>query len=154
MSRFPPVLLAAAVGCAGAAPGWADEAADGPKVKVEIRKAETRKADGLTAATVAGTTTKVYLHKTAELTAADIAGATLSLDGDKNPRIELTLTRAGGRKMADLSKDRANKPLAILVDGTVIAAPVVKAVVTDRVMVTGKFSREEAEKLVAAVRGK
>lgn len=127
---------------------------DKPKVKVEFRRAETRSANGLTEATVVGTKEKVYLHKTADATNADIAEARAAVDDNNKPFIEITFTKEGAKKMAALSEAQKNKPVAILIDGEVISAPIVRAKFSARAQITGKFTKEETEKLVKAINAK
>jgi preprotein translocase subunit SecD len=141
--------LAAMAGVASAA-AVAQPPADKERAKVEFRRAETRPADGLKAATVAGTERKVYLHATAELTEKDVAAAAVG----PGPSIDVTLTEAGAKKLEKLSGDHLDKPLAILVDGKVIAAPTIRAKLGGTVVITGDFTKAEAEKLAAAIAGK
>ena len=43
--------------------------------------------------------------------------------------------------MKKISEEHRNKPLAILVDGKVLSAPVIKSVIADgKVQLTGKFT--------------
>jgi preprotein translocase subunit SecD len=151
MFRFTAVFVAAlALGVTAVA---ADKPDDKPAVKVEIRRAEKEKAEGLTEATIEGTNEKVYLHKTAELTNADVADA--KVEGtDKNLEIRVTLTKAGGEKMRKITEEHRNKPLAIVIDGKVISAPVVKAVIGENVAITGSFTKEEAERIAKGIKGK
>jgi preprotein translocase subunit SecD len=142
--------LATAASLALALPVLAD---DKPKTKVEFRRAETTAAKDLTEATVAGTKDKVYLHKTADLTGADVASAKLSGE-DKNPTIEITFTEAGAKKAAKLSEDHADKPVAIVVDGKVIAAPVIRTKLGATIRISGHFTEDEAKSLVKAISGK
>jgi preprotein translocase subunit SecD len=142
--------LAAAAGLAFALPALAD---DKPKTKVEFRRAETTAAEGLTEATITGTKEKVYLHKAADLTGADVASARVAGDA-KDPAIEITFTDAGAKKAAKVSEDHADKPLAIVVDGKVLAAPVVRAKLGTTIRISGHFTDEEAAKLVKAINGK
>lgn len=144
--------MAAVVGAAGAVAANA-RPDDKNRAKVEVRRAEAAPADGLTAAKVAGTNTTVYLHRAAELNETDIEGARAA--GDVNdPSIEVTLTKDGAKKLARLSADHANKPLAILVDGKVIAAPVIRANLGGTVRITGAFTPDEAVALAKAINGK
>jgi preprotein translocase subunit SecD len=146
-------MLAAA--CLGfAVPVWAAKPDEKPKVKVEFRRAETKNADGLTPATIAGTDEKIYLHKTADATNADIADARVGVDGACNPAIDVTFTKEGAKKMEALSEKHQDKPLAILIDGKVVSAPVVRAKFSDKAQITGKFTKEEVEKLVKAINAK
>ena len=147
-SVFAAACLALAGPLAAAGP---DEK---PKVKVEFRRAETKNADGLTPATVAGTDEKIYLHPKADATDADIADARVGVDGACNPAIEVTFTKDGAKKMAALSEKHQGKPLAVLIDGKVVTAPVVRAKFSDRAQITGQFTKEEVEKLVKAINAK
>jgi preprotein translocase subunit SecD len=147
-SVFATACLALAVPLAVAGP---DEK---PKVKVEFRRAETKNADGLTPATIAGTDEKIYLHATADATNADIAEARVAVDGACNPAIEVTFTKDGAKKMEALSEKHQDKPLAILIDGKVVSAPVVRAKFSDKAQITGKFTKEEVEKIVKAINAK
>jgi preprotein translocase subunit SecD len=145
------VLAVASLGLV--APVRADKPDEKPKVKIEIRRAETKAADGLTEATVAGTTEKVYLHKAADATNADVAGARVVENGGK-PAIEVTFTKDGAKKMAALCEQHLDKPVAILIDGKVVAALVVKEKFSERAQISGTFTKEEAEKIAKGLTGK
>src|SRR2546421_484227 len=83
-----------ALGCVALAP------AVQPAATFEVRRAESKPAEGLVEATVEGSKTKVYLHKEAALTAADVAGAKATGDGKNKPAIEITFTGAEAEKIA------------------------------------------------------
>jgi predicted amidohydrolase len=128
--------------------------AEEKKAKVEFRRAEAKPADGLTKATVPGQPDPIYLHPTAEVTGADVAQAAVGVDAAFNPAIDITLTKEGGKKMGRLTEAHLEKPLAILVGGKVLTAPTVKAKIGERVQITGKFTKDEVERLVKAINGK
>lgn len=140
-------LLTVAAGLALALPALAQ---DSPKTRVELRRAEAAPAEGLVEAVVAGTSQKVYLHKAAALTGADIASAKTA-GGATDPAVELTFTEAGAKKAAKLSEDHAGRPVALVVDGKVLAAPVIRAKLGASVRLTGGFTAAEAAKLVKAI---
>jgi len=147
------VVLAISLFCCVA--GLSEEKpANAPGVKFEIRRAESEPTEGLTEATVVGTTNKVYLHKEASLTNEDISEARVNTDDQKQPRIQITFTKEGGMKMAKLTKDHKNKPLAILVGGKVFSAPIVRAEISKFAVITGSFTKEEAEKIAKSIRSK
>ena len=154
MSRFTAAFVLVALGLSGTPVSAADKPVDKPTVKVEFRRAEKEAAEGLTEATVVGTKDKVYLHKTADLTNDDVAEAKVTEDRQKKPAISLTLTKEGAKKMKKLTEEHRNKPLAILVDGKVISAPIVKAEIGEQAEITGTFTKEEAEKIVKGIKGK
>jgi preprotein translocase subunit SecD len=155
MIRFTTALCLAAIWLSGTAATADDKPKDKPAVKVEFRRAEKAAAEGLTEATVEGSKEKIYLHKTAELTNDDIAEVKASEDSQKQPSISITLTKDGAAKMKKISEEHRDKPLAIVVDGKVISAPVIKSVIADgKVQITGKFTQQEIEKLIKDIQGK
>ena len=96
-----------------------------------------------------GTAKKVYVSNQAGLITKDIAQARL-IDNT----VELVFTREGQKKLAVLSKQQLNKPVAIIVDGEVVAAPVVRSRLRDKAVISGQFSRAELEKLVKRINGR
>ncbi len=128
--------------------------ADKPSVSFELRRAESKPAEGLTEATVEGTKNKVYLHKKAELTKEDIAQARVTDLGD-HPAVEITFTEQGQKKFARLTEDHLGKPLAIMVAGKVLAAPIVRAKVSGgKALLSGNYSKETAEGIVKTIKEK
>jgi hypothetical protein len=124
---------------------------DKPAVKIEFRLAEREPAAGLQEATVEGTTEKVYLHKEPGLTNEDIAEARVATEG--RPVVELTFTDKGKEKVAKLTGDHQGKPIAILVDGKVIAAPTVRATIRDKAMLSVK-TKEEAARIARGLQAR
>ncbi len=142
-------LVCAVVSVAGLA-----SAASQPDVKFEVRKAESKPAEGLVEATVEGSKTKIYLHKEAALTSADVAGAKATVDAKNMPAISVTFTEEGKKKLAKLTAAHEGKPLAILVNGKVLAAPIVRDTITDQALITGQFSVDQAKKIAEAIQPK
>lgn len=152
VTKLRPVALAFLCWAA-----WTSAArpAEKPAVSVEFRRAESKPAEGLTEAIVEGTKDKVYLHKEAGLTNKDVAAAQATTDAGDKPAVEITLTEEGQKKLAKLTADHDGKPLAILVDGKVIAAPIVRGQITgSKAFVSGKFTREEAERIARGIKEK
>ena len=46
------------------------------------------------------------------------------------------------------------KLLAIVIDGKVVAAPTLRAAVGEKMLITGKFSQEEIDRIVEGINGK
>ena len=87
------------------------------------------------------------------LTSADIARAEARNDPDAGPSVAVVLTDEGARKMATLSAEQANKPIALLLDGKVIWAPVVKGSIGKEVRLTGGnggLTKEQIDRLIAS----
>ncbi|MEY4095495.1 MAG: hypothetical protein RLZZ53_2694 [Acidobacteriota bacterium] len=70
------------------------------------------------------------------LTSADIERAEARQLAD-GPAVAIVLTTDGARKMAALSNAQMNKPIALLLDGQVIWAPVVRSTVEKEAVMTG-----------------
>jgi preprotein translocase subunit SecD len=115
-----------------------------PAVKIEFRLAEREPAEGLVEAMVAGTKDKIYLHKGPGVTNEDIAEARLDPDG--SPKVLLTFTKTGKEKMTKFTEAHQGKPLAILVDGKVIAAPTVRSAIAGNAVISVR-TKEEAERI-------
>lgn len=146
------LMLLTSLGCLHA--GIADAPADKAQAKVEFRRAEIKPAEGLIEATVEGSKDKIYLHKTAEVTAADVAEARAATDNSGRPAIEVRFTKEGGQKMLKLTEQHRDKPLAILIEGKVISAPIIRDKFGERAVISGKFTEEEVARLVKIINGK
>jgi hypothetical protein len=125
-----------------------------PSIIVEFRRAENQPGEGLTEATIAGTTQKVYVRQSSDATNEDIAEARAALDDQQHPAVEITFTEAGAKKMAKLTEEHLNKPLAILVDGQLVSAPLVVSSFGNRARITGNFTQEEVDRIVRGITGK
>jgi len=95
----------------------------------------------------------IWVAPEVRLTSADIARAEARNDPDAGPSVALVLTDEGARKMSELSASQANKPIALLLDGTVIWAPVVKGSIGKEVRLTGGnggLTKAQIDRLLAS----
>jgi SecD/SecF fusion protein len=56
--------------------------------------------------------------------------------------------------MARASGSHVGRPLAILIDGEVVMAPVIRSAIGASALISGRFTRAEAERIVAGVVGR
>src|SRR6266851_2662047 len=125
-----------------------------PPITVEFRLAETENAKGLKEAVVAGSGYKVYVHKEIVVTNWDILEAHLApQDTTGLIDIFMTFTEEGANKMALATRSHLNKPLAIFVDGQLIAAPTVTSVIRDMTAISNLFTIEEAKRIANIIAG-
>jgi len=117
-------------------------------VQFEVRLAEDEPAPGLREAMVSGSGKTVYLHDEVVVNNSDVASAEVSRDENGRPAVSLRLTSQGGSKMGAASGSHLERPMAVLIDGVVVMAPIVKSTVTDYVMITGSMTKEDAERIV------
>ncbi|HUQ87075.1 MAG TPA: hypothetical protein VM096_05920 [Vicinamibacterales bacterium] len=71
------------------------------------------------------------------LTSADIARAEARTLTNGGPGVAIVLTDDGAKKMSELSKAQADKPIALLLDGKVIWAPIVRGSIGKEAVLTG-----------------
>ena len=64
--------------------------------------------------------------------------------------IAITFTDEGARTMEQMSAEQMGKPIAILIDGKVVLAPIVRARLSRDAVISGNFSEEEVQRIVDA----
>ena len=115
-------------------------------IRFEVRMAETAPAPGMQKAQVAGTDRYVYLHSGVVVSNNDIASLrVVQAGGASQYGISIKFNAAGADKMRKATKEHIGKPLAILLDGQVIMAPVVRDAVGESAMLTGHYTKSEAQ---------
>ena len=94
-------------------------------VRFEVRLAEDKPAPGLHEAKLSGSGRFVYLHPEIIVTNSDIAAARAVPDGGPEQySIDVEFNASGAEKMRAATGNHIGKPVAILLDGQVVMAPV------------------------------
>lgn len=94
-----------------------------------------------------------YLVKrVAVITGKDIRNARVGKDEFNQPVVNFTLSNQGGKIFEKVTSENIGKPLAIILDGRVVSAPTIQAVIRDAGMITGRFTPQEAEDLAIVLR--
>ena len=123
-----------------------------PRVQLEFRPASYDQTPGMTENAVKGSTQKVYLSEQVLLSNEDVASARAT----KTPyaaNVEITFTRDGTRRFALVTEQNLMKPIAIVVDGEVLSAPIVREKITGaRAIISGDFTIEEATRIASGIR--
>jgi len=120
-------------------------------VRFEVRLAETQPVPGLIVARVVDSGRTIYLHPEMVVTNDDIAQSWVVQDGPDRFGIAVELLEAGAQRMRQASAAHLGRPVAILIDGEVVAAPVVRAVISNSAMISGDFTRAEAERIAEGI---
>jgi len=95
--------------------------------------------------------TAIWVSPETRLTSADIERAEARTTPDTGPAVALVLTDAGAAKMDALSKERANEPIALILDGKVIWAPIVRGSIGKEARLTGGpggLTQEQIQRLL------
>ena len=122
-------------------------------VSFEIRLAEDAPGPGLREAKVSGSDRAIYLHDRAIVTNSDIESARV-VEGARPSQyyIEVKFDPRGAGKMERATRDHIGRPLAMLVDGKVSGAPTVRSAISGSALITGNFTKTEAEKIASGIR--
>lgn len=67
-------------------------------------------------------------------------------------QINFELTPAGGEQFFEYTRAHIGQPMAIVLDGRVLSAPVINAAIRDSGVITGQFDRADAESLAVQMR--
>lgn len=122
------------------------------RVLLEFRPATYEQAAGMSERTIKGSGQKIWLAEQAILSNNDVASARAA----KTPygaQVELAFTRDGSRRFALATEQNLMKPIAILVDGEVISAPIVREKIAGgRAIISGDFTLEEARRIASGIR--
>jgi hypothetical protein len=123
-------------------------------VRFEVRLAETQAGSQLREATIAGTGDTIYLYEESVVTNSDIAAAR-AVEGDPPGTfaVMVKFTPEGASKMLHATQEHLGRPVAILIDGEVVAAPVVRSAISTSAQITGHFTRAEVDRIVGGLIG-
>lgn len=98
-----------------------------------------------------GTPEKFLVETKAVLDGADVKSAE-ARKGDHGPEAYLEFTESGSARLRETTRANLDRRLAILFDGHVLFAPVIKAEIGGSAVVTGRFTEEEIRDLVELLR--
>jgi hypothetical protein len=121
-------------------------------VRFEVRLAEDKPAPGLREAKVSGSDRSVYLHDEVIVDNSNIAAArVVEADGPSQYAVDIKFNASGAEKMRAATGNHIGKPVAILLDGLVVMAPVVRSPISESAVITGHFTRTQAERIVKGI---
>ena len=121
----------------------------GPQAQLEIRLAEWMPATGFVATTVDGTKQAIYLEAMPLVTAQDVSSARVVDAPGGLFSVDLTFQEEASARMSRATAGHVGKPVAIVLDGRVVSAPVVRSPIGRSALLTGNFTRAEAEAIVS-----
>lgn len=149
---LPSALLMAAVLALGAILWSVFNSNLQAAIRFEVRMAETSPAAGLQKAKVADSDRYVYLHNEVVVSNSDIAAVqVVETGGPSQYGISVKFNAAGAGKMRRATQAHIGKPLAILLDGQVIMAPVVRDAVGQSAMLTGHYTKAAAQSIAERI---
>jgi preprotein translocase subunit SecD len=94
----------------------------------------------------------IYLHPEVVVSNEDIAQSWVVQDGPEQFGVSVQFLPAGAERMKQATATHVGRPMAILIDGAVVMAPVVRSPITgDSAVITGKFTQAEAERIADGI---
>ncbi|HEY5617060.1 MAG TPA: hypothetical protein VIK60_03905 [Vicinamibacterales bacterium] len=143
--------LAAALIVVGLLVGLGDRGTLRAAVRFEMRLAEAQPIPGLIVARVADSGRVIYLHPETIVTNEDIAQSWVIQDGPDRFSVSVEFLPAGAERMRQATAIHLGHPVAILIDGEVVIAPIVRSAISDSAAITGDYTRAEAERIASGV---
>ena len=123
-------------------------------VSVAFVAGESQPKKGFKEYQVQGSPQKVYLKRRVSLSNKHIAAAQVQ-QGEQGPQIHIVFTDKGREQFAKLTRDNLNKPVAVIVDGNVISAPIIREEIPGgEAVIAGKFTVEEATRIANGIMGR
>ena len=146
-------VLLAVVGSLAGSRLWQESVVVQAQMRFEVRLAEDRPGDGLVETQIDGSDQVAYLHPEIVVTNGDIAqSSVVPGNGPAEFWISVEFTPAGAQKMRQATAEHVGRPVAILIDGEVVAAPRLRSPISISAVISGDFGRAEAETIVDGIR--
>lgn len=96
---------------------------------------------------------KIVVNKAAALTGDTITDAHVAYDSFNNPYVGIAFNSSGARRFEELTGQNVGKRMAIVLDGKVYSAPVIKDKIRGgKASISGGFTTEEAHDLAIVLR--
>ena len=122
-------------------------------IRFEVRLAEDKPGPGLREAKVSDSHRSVFLYDDVIVTNSNIAKArAIQLDGPSHYGVSIEFNASGAEKMRAATANHIGKPVAILLDGQVIMALVVRSPIGAFAQITGNFTRTQAESIARRIK--
>lgn len=126
------------------------------QMPLEIRAASSNPRSGWREMKAPGGT-GVWVSPTSQLTSADIARAEVRTLENGDPAVAVVFTAEGAKKMAVFSTAQMSKPIAVMIDGRLAWAPIVRATIDTQAVLSGGpggLTDAEIRRLLSAFRVK
>jgi RNA polymerase sigma factor (sigma-70 family) len=110
-------------------------------------------SEAMTNNTSSGRGETLYVQKTPLLDHTAISSATVTTDTSTGaPQIDVEFSEVGRELFAAITKENINKRLAIVLDGQLYSAPVIRTEIPGgKAQITGSFTEQEARELAAKI---
>ena len=87
------------------------------------------------------------------ITGSDLSDAYPTTDSYGKPAVGFSLSPSAAQRFAEFTQKNIGKPMAIVLDNRVVSAPVIRARISDKGIITGQFTPQEVKNLVVILKG-
>jgi hypothetical protein len=120
--------------------------------RIEIRRGFDEPVEGWLRMKAPDAKTEVFVSPVAEIAGKDIRSAMVRIaelyPGSQSVELRIQLTDEGSTKMYQLTNSNLTRPLPVLIDGKLRAAPRVFTPITSDAQITNVFTLEEAARMI------
>ena len=121
-------------------------------VRFEVKLAEDKPSPGLREVKASDSEKPVYVHQEVIVTNSDIGSArVLPRNALGQYAVGVEFNTSGAEKMRRATAGHIGKPMVILIDGQVATAALVRTPISTSALVTGFFTKAEAERIVNGI---
>lgn len=121
------------------------------QVRFEVRLAESEPAPGLQVASVGNSGRLVYVHPETVVINDDIAHASVIDNGSAQFSVGVQFLPGGADRMRRATAAHTGRPVVIMLDGVVVMAPTLRSPIGDAAVISGPFTKAEAERIAAGI---
>ena len=125
--------------------------ADDPLPKLEFRIAVDSETPDWKKMELPGSDKTIFVSSEAAVNGGHIEKVSFYKDANGNPSIGISLTDEGAKAMKATTSRNQNKKLAIVLDGKVVSAPVIRSTITNELQISGRFDEDDLLKLFRAI---
>jgi hypothetical protein len=120
--------------------------------RIEFRRGSEEPIDGWSKMKVRDSEKEFFVSPTREITGGDIRRAVVRIaeifPGNQSVELSIQFSDEGARKMDKLTRSHLRKPLAVLADGKLRAAPRVFSPISGDAQLTNVFTLQEAARMI------
>jgi hypothetical protein len=119
-------------------------------VRFEVRLAEEEATPGLVVARVGNSDRLIYLHPEIVVSNDDIEQAWVFED-PPGFGVVVKFLPSGAQRMQQATTGHVGRPLAILIDGTVVIVPTLRGAISDSASINGAYTKAEATRIAKGI---
>jgi hypothetical protein len=120
-------------------------------VRFEVRLAEEQPVAGSIVAQLPRSGGLIYLHAETVVSNEDVAQSWVSEDGPDRFGVVVQLLPTGAERLRQATIGHISRPIAILVDGKVVSAPIVRSPIADTAVISGSYTARDAESIARGI---